>query len=38
MVFQKDIAIKPAPAAGVFLADQMITSAVLNGKGHRPLG
>jgi hypothetical protein len=37
MVFRKDIAIKPAPARGVFLADQMITSAVLNGKGRLPL-
>jgi hypothetical protein len=38
MVFRKDIAIKPAARArGVFLADQMITSAVLNGKGRLPL-
>jgi hypothetical protein len=37
MVFQKDIAIKPARARGFFLTDQMITSAVLNGKGRLPL-
>jgi hypothetical protein len=37
MVFRKDIAIKPVRARGVFLADQMITSAVLNGKGRLPL-
>jgi hypothetical protein len=37
---QKDVpfatAVAPAPAKGVFLADQMITSAVLNGKGRLP--
>jgi hypothetical protein len=38
ITFRKDIIIKPARARGVFLADQMITSAVLNGKGHLPLG
>jgi hypothetical protein len=37
MVFRTDIAIKPARARGVFLTDQMITSAVLNGKGRLPL-
>jgi hypothetical protein len=37
MVFRKDIAIKPARARGVFLADQMITSVGLNGKGRLPL-
>jgi hypothetical protein len=38
---QKDVPIAamvvPALARGVFLADQMITSAVLNGKGRLPL-
>jgi hypothetical protein len=38
---QKDVPIAtvvaPAPARNVFLADQMITSAVLNGKGRLPL-
>jgi hypothetical protein len=37
---QKDVpiatAVAPAPARGVFWADQMITSAVLNGKRHLP--
>jgi hypothetical protein len=28
VVFRKDIAIKPAVARGVFLADQMITTAL----------
>jgi hypothetical protein len=37
IVFPKDIAIKPARARGVFLTDQMITSAVLNGRGRLPL-
>jgi hypothetical protein len=34
--FRKDIIIKPIRARGVFLADQMITSAVLNGQGRLP--
>jgi hypothetical protein len=37
IMFRKDAIIRPARARGVFLADQMITSAVLNGKGQLPL-